>query len=156
MDWEDRVVLDSRFEIYCLPARHFSGRGLINQKQSLWASFLLKNQTLSIYIGGDSGYDTHFASIGERFGPIDFVLLENGQYNKAWKYIHMQPEETWQAAIDLQAKNIIPVHHSKFALSCHSWDEPLIRINDAGKEQETPRLLTPQIGEIVMISSSEQ
>jgi L-ascorbate metabolism protein UlaG (beta-lactamase superfamily) len=156
MDWEDKVLLDSRFEIYCLPARHFSGRGFINQKQSLWASFLLKSAALSIYMGGDSGYGAHFASIGERFGPIDFALLENGQYNKAWKYIHMEPEETWQAAIDLQAKNIIPVHHSKFALSRHSWDEPLIRINEAGKEQETPRLLTPLIGEIVFLKDTMQ
>ncbi|MDR1338470.1 MAG: MBL fold metallo-hydrolase, partial [Prevotellaceae bacterium] len=60
MDWEDRVVLDSGFEMYCFPARHFSGRGF-NQRQSLWASFLLKSATLSIYMGGDSGYDTHFA-----------------------------------------------------------------------------------------------
>jgi L-ascorbate metabolism protein UlaG (beta-lactamase superfamily) len=102
-DWEDSVALDSCFEIHCLPARHFSGRGF-KQRQSLWASFLLKSNTLTIYIGGDSGYDEHFASIDERFGSIDFALLENGQYNNAWKYIHMQPEETLQAARDLRAK----------------------------------------------------
>jgi L-ascorbate metabolism protein UlaG (beta-lactamase superfamily) len=155
MDWEDSVVLDSCFEIHCLPARHFSGRGF-NQRQSLWASFLLKSAPLSIYMGGDSGYDTHFARIGERFGSIDFALLENGQYNKAWKYIHMQPEETLQAGIDLRAKNIIPVHHSKFALSSHSWDEPLTRISDANEKQEIPCLLTPQIGEIVLLKDTVQ
>jgi L-ascorbate metabolism protein UlaG (beta-lactamase superfamily) len=119
MDWEDMVILDSCFEMHCFSAHHFSGRGF-KQRQSLWASFLLKSTTLSIYMGGDSGYDTHFASIGERFDSIDFALLENGQYNKAWKYIHMQPEETLQAGIDLRAKNVIPVHHSKFAMSSHS------------------------------------
>jgi L-ascorbate metabolism protein UlaG (beta-lactamase superfamily) len=156
MDWEDTLTLDAGFEIHCLPARHFSGRGF-NAKQSLWASFLLKTSVLTLFMGGDSGYDTHFASIGNRFFSIDFALLENGQYNKAWKYIHSRPEETLQAAKDLHAKNVIPVHNSKFALSSHSWNEPLQRISEANEKQEKPlRLLTPKIGEIVFLQDSTQ
>jgi L-ascorbate metabolism protein UlaG (beta-lactamase superfamily) len=156
MDWEDMTALDSGFEIYCLPARHFSGRGFY-QKQSLWASFLLKTDTLTIFMGGDGGYDTHFASIGNRFGSIDFALLENGQYNKAWKYIHMLPEETLQAGKDLNAKNVIPIHNSKFALSRHSWDEPMQQITAANMKQPNPlRLLTPRIGEIIFLNDTTQ
>ena len=29
--------------------------------------------------------------------------MENGQYDQDWKYIHMMPEETAQAADDLRA-----------------------------------------------------
>jgi L-ascorbate metabolism protein UlaG (beta-lactamase superfamily) len=154
MDWNDMTTLDSGFEIHCLPARHFSGRGFKRQ-QSLWASFLLKSETLTLFIGGDGGYDTHFADIGNRFGTIDFALLENGQYNNAWKYIHMQPEETLQAAKDLHATNVIPVHNSKFALSRHSWDEPLRRITQAN-DKALLRLLTPRIGEIVLLKDTTQ
>jgi L-ascorbate metabolism protein UlaG (beta-lactamase superfamily) len=156
MDWEDTAALDFEFEIYCLPARHFSGRAF-NQRQSLWASFLLKIDTFTIFICGDGGYDSHFANIGNRFGSIDLALLENGQYNKAWKYIHMQPEETLQAGKDLNAKSVIPVHNSKFALSRHSWDEPLQRITTANKKHPNPlRLLTPKIGEIVFLNDTSQ
>ncbi|MDR1345346.1 MAG: MBL fold metallo-hydrolase [Bacteroidales bacterium] len=156
MDWEDTAALDSGFEIYCFPARHFSGRGF-KPRQSLWASFLLKAGTFTIFMGGDGGYDTHFASIGNRFGSIDLALLENGQYNKAWKYIHMMPEETLQAGRDLNAKNVIPIHNSKFALSRHSWDEPMQRITAANMKHPNPlRLLTPSIGEIVFLNDTTQ
>jgi ABC-type spermidine/putrescine transport system permease subunit I len=33
--------------------------------------------------------------------------LENGQYNKSWKHIHMMPNEVLQAAKDLGAKENI-------------------------------------------------
>jgi L-ascorbate metabolism protein UlaG (beta-lactamase superfamily) len=48
---------------------------------------------MNLYLGGDSGYDTHFAEIGKAFGPFDLAILECGQYNRNWKYIHMMPEE---------------------------------------------------------------
>jgi L-ascorbate metabolism protein UlaG (beta-lactamase superfamily) len=125
--------------------------------ESFWASFMLKSRTFTIYIGGDSGYDTHFANIGNRFDTIDFALLENGQYNKAWKYIHSFPEETLQAAKDLQVKNVIPVHNSKFALSRHSWNEPMQRLCEANDKQHNPlRILTPKIGEIVFLDNTAQ
>ncbi|MDR1357719.1 MAG: MBL fold metallo-hydrolase [Tannerellaceae bacterium] len=155
MDWEDSLELDSCFAIHCFPARHFSGRGF-KAKQSLWASFLLKSETLTLYIGGDGGYDTHFARIGERFGSIDFALLENGQYNSAWRYIHLQPEETLQAAKDLHAKNVIPVHNSKFSMSNHDWNEPLQRLSELSDADAGFRLLTPKTGEIVLLRDTTQ
>jgi L-ascorbate metabolism protein UlaG (beta-lactamase superfamily) len=155
MDWKDSIALSAGFEIHCLPARHFSGRGF-KQRLSLWASFLLKSSTLTLFMGGDSGYGAHFAETGVRFGRVDFALLENGQYSKAYKYIHMQPEETLQAAVDLRAKNVIPVHNSKFAISNHGWDEPLQRICEANDKQANLRLLTPQIGEVVFLKDTMQ
>lgn len=154
LDWNAGSTLDKGFSTYCLPARHFSGRGL-SPNQSLWASFLLQTPTMKIYIGGDSGYDAHFAKIGEQFAEIDLAILENGQYNQDWKYIHMMPEEVIQAAKDLHAKSLLPVHSSKFALGYHSWDEPLKRITEANKK-ENLRLQTPMIGEIVNLKDSTQ
>lgn len=156
MDWNNTAGLDSSIKIHCLPARHSSGRGL-RHKKTLWASFLLKTNTLTVFISGDSGYDTHFANIGERFGSIDFALLENGQYNASWKYIHMQPEETLQAGIDLRTKHIVPMHNSKFSISSHKWDEPLRRIVAGNDTLANPqRLITPRIGEIVLLKDTVQ
>ena len=86
LDWNEDANLVPGFMIHCLPARHFSGRRL-TANQSLWASFLLEAPSQKIYIGGDGGYDTHYAEIGNRFPGIDLAILENGQYNEEWSLI---------------------------------------------------------------------
>lgn len=144
-DWNEEVLLEKGFEVTLTTARHFSGRGLRRNK-SLWASFVLMAPTMKIFIGGDSGYDTHFAEIGNKYGPFDLAILECGQYDKSWKYIHMMPEEVVKAAQDLKAKKLLPVHWAKFALGNHDWDDPIKRVVSAAKEKEL-LLLTPMIGE---------
>jgi L-ascorbate metabolism protein UlaG (beta-lactamase superfamily) len=154
MDWNEESSLDKGFTVYSLPARHFSGRGL-SPNQSLWASFLLETPTMKIYIGGDSGYDTHFSAIGTKFEEIDLAILENGQYDAGWKYIHMMPEEVVQASKDLRAGKLLPVHSAKYALGNHPWDEPLKRVSEANKGTGI-HLLTPMIGEVVNLKDSTQ
>ena len=73
----------------------------------------------------DGGYDTHYAEIGNRFPNIDLAILENGQYDKEWSLIHLMPQYMAQTARDLKAKKVLTVHHSKYALAKHRWDEPL-------------------------------
>lgn len=153
-DWGEKSVLDNDFEITTTPARHFSGRGPSSNK-SLWASFVLKTPSLQLFIGGDGGYDTHFAKIGEEFGGFDLAILENGQYNMSWKYIHMLPEQVLKAAKDLKAKRLFPVHNSKFALANHAWDTPLKTISELNKAAKQ-NLVTPMIGEIVFLDDAEQ
>ena len=149
MDWNEQIVLDAGVELFCLPARHFSGRGFSRDK-SLWVSFMYVTDTYKLYIGGDSGYGEHFASIGERFGTIDMAILENGQYSKDWKYIHLSPDETLKAAKDLNAKYLFPVHNSRYALGNHPWDEPMEQILTLYIDYKF-RLLTPMIGEKVYL-----
>src|SRR5690606_14850131 len=136
------------------PARHFSGRGL-SRNQTLWVSYVLQTPSLNIYLGGDSGYDGHYNEIGSKFGPFDLAVLENGQYNKAWPYIHEMPEEVLKAAKDLQAKRILPVHSSKFALSNHPWFEPLTKLTELNAVAKV-NLITPMIGEVVHLSDPDQ
>lgn len=149
LDWEEHVNLEKDFTFYCLPTRHFSGRGL-TPNPTLWASFLLETPCLNVYIGGDGGYDTHYTDIGTRFPNIDFAILENGQYNEDWKYIHLMPQYMAQAAKDLKAKKIMTVHHSKYALARHAWDEPLKNEQDM-IQKDSLNLIIPQIGEIVVL-----
>lgn len=153
-DWFDTIELPDSLTIHCTPTRHFSGRGF-KAKQSLWASFVLETPSRKIFVGGDGGYDTHFAEIGEKYGPFDLAMLENGQYNKAWKYIHMMPEQVLQAVKDLHTKRFFPVHSGKFALANHSWDEPLKRISEVNKNSEIP-MITPRIGEVVRLDDTGQ
>jgi len=150
-DWFDSVLLEDGFALEITPTRHFSGRN-IWRNNTLWVSFVLQTPSLKIYIGGDSGYDTHYAEIGEKFGPFDLAIIENGQYNQAWRYIHNFPEEALQAAKDLGANRLFPVHAGKFALGKHSWDDPFIRITEYSKSANFP-LVTPMIGEPVNLDN---
>lgn len=152
MDWHDQASLKDGISVHAKPARHFSGRGF-TRNQTLWASFVLQTPQRTVYIGGDSGYDTHFAAIGNEFGPFDLAILENGQYDKSWKYIHMMPAEVLQAAGDLKARRLLPVHSSKFALANHAWDTPLKTIA-ALNEDNRIGLITPMIGEAVVLDET--
>ncbi len=136
------------FQITSATARHFSGR-TFKRNTTLWSSFILTGSK-NIYIGGDSGYGKHFKEIGNQYGPFDFAILENGQYNLMWKYIHMMPEEVITATQDLRAQYAIPVHSSKFPLANHPWDEPLIRVTKAAQENQVD-IITPRIGQIVFL-----
>ena len=153
-DWNQQIDLSDGFTVFTTTARHFSGRGF-KRNQSLWLSFVLKTPTQQIFIGGDSGYDTHFSEIGKKYGVFDLVILENGQYDKSWKYIHMMPNEVLQAAKDLNAKCLFPVHSSKFILANHPWDEPLEKITTLNEVQKV-KLITPMIGEKVDLKDSLQ
>lgn len=151
-DWYDEVVLDSGFKVTLTPARHFSGRGF-KRNRSLWVSFVYQTPTKKIYLGGDSGYDKHFAEIGEKHGPFDLAILECGQYDPSWKYIHMMPEEVVQAAKELKAYKLLPVHWAKFSLGNHAWDDPILRVTQAAKTNNQP-IITPVIGEEVSLQDS--
>ncbi|MCP9612781.1 MBL fold metallo-hydrolase [Coprobacter sp. LH1063] len=153
LDWRESASLVPGFTVYCLPARHFSGRGLISN-QTLWASFLIESPSINVYIGGDSGYDTHYKEIGEQYGNIDLAILENGQYSENWKYIHMMPYYLGRAAKELNAGQIITVHHSKYALSKHRWDEPLENEKRAAA-QDSLSLIISCIGEIIPLQSGK-
>jgi L-ascorbate metabolism protein UlaG (beta-lactamase superfamily) len=151
-DWWDTKTVTEGITITAAPARHFSGR-TFSRNKTLWSSFILKTPQHNIYIGGDSGYDTHFANIGSAFGPFDIAFLECGQYNTAWPFIHMMPEQTAQAAVELNAKLFMPVHWGKFSLSLHSWNEPAQRVIAKARELHIP-ITTPIIGEQVILNES--
>lgn len=146
LDWNESATFENG-TLYCTPQRHFSGR-LLRRNRTLWASYVIESHEKRIFIGGDGGYGIHFKQIGEQFGDFDLAILENGQYNKAWAYIHTLPEQLLSEVSDLKAKQVLTVHHSKFALSIHPWDEPL---QNAKSLAETARVLMPQMGELLLL-----
>jgi L-ascorbate metabolism protein UlaG (beta-lactamase superfamily) len=152
LDWYASVSVAPGIELTAAPGRHFSGRGITRGK-TLWASFILKAGAFRIFIGGDSGYDKHFKETGATYGPFDLAILECGQYNPHWKYIHMMPEETAQAAVDLHAKMLLPVHWAKFTLALHPWDDSIKRVVKKAAELNVP-VTTPMIGEPVIIGKA--
>lgn len=146
-DWWESVELGS-VKLTLTPSRHFSGRGMTNRFSTLWGAWAMEGRSKKVYFGADSGYSPTFKEVGERLGPFDLVLLECGAYNERWSNIHMMPEETVQAAVDLNAKVLMPIHWGKFSLAMHPWKEPVERVAAKAQELAIP-LLTPRIGRIV-------
>lgn len=145
LDWWNKFEIDS-LEIVSTPARHFSGRKF-KRNQTIWTSFVIKTNGINLFIGGDSGYDMHFKQIGDQYGPFDLAILECGQFNERWPYIHMFPEQTAQAAKDLHAKIFMPVHWGKFSLALHPWNESIKTVTNTAKQLELA-CKTQMIGEI--------
>lgn len=149
--WEE-----SQFEgltLACTPARHFSGRGLFDRMTTLWASWVIIGEQDTIYFSGDSSYGPHFKEIGAKYGPFDFAMMECGQYNKLWADVHMMPEETAQAGVDVGAKLLMPIHWGSFTLALHSWTDPVERVTKKAAELGIA-LTTPRIGEAIILGQS--
>jgi L-ascorbate metabolism protein UlaG (beta-lactamase superfamily) len=146
--WEE--VVAAGLTLVCTPARHFSGRSLTNRNSTLWCSWVIKGQETKIYFSGDSGYGPHFKEIGENYGPFDLTLMECGQYHEKWAAIHMMPEETVKAHLDVRGKMMIPIHWGAFTLSLHDWTDPVERAVKAANVNNV-MISTPQIGETISL-----
>lgn len=154
LDWWQEAHLNADMLLAFAPARHFSGR-TFEQNTTLWGSFVLKSKDHSIYLSGDSGFGPHFKEIGNKYGPFDITFLECGQYNKLWPYIHMAPEETAQAHLDLKGKLLMPIHWGKFPLAMHAWKEPVERLFKKATELNL-QVVTPMIGEQLVVGKTVQ
>jgi len=133
LDWWQAYRINNNLFICATPSQHFSGRGLLDGNKTLWASFVIKTDNHKIFFGGDSGYFAGFKEIGEKFGPFDMTFLECGAYDKNWHDIHMFPEETVKAHIDLRGNILHPIHWGTFNLALHSWHEPMERLSKAAE-----------------------
>ena len=154
LDWWENAKFDDNLILSATPSRHFSGRrGMTNK--TLWCSWRIKTKNHSFFFSGDSGYGDHFKEIGKKYGPFNLTMLECGQYNERWPYIHMMPEETVQANIDLKGDVMIPIHWGRFNLSLHSWTEPVERAS-AEAERNNVNILIPQIGEIYIYGDNQK
>lgn len=149
LDWWQRTRVGAT-TLVCTPARHFSGRSLSDRNRTLWSSWALLSPQARVFFSGDSGYFDGFKTIGERLGPFDISLMENGAYNEAWPDVHMQPEESLQAHQDVGARTLLPIHNGSFDLSMHRWQEPFERISELAAANGV-RLATPRVGERVAL-----
>lgn len=152
LNWGDSVSYKG-INLICAPARHFSGRGLFDRDATLWSSWIIESSNQNLYFSGDSGYGPHFKSIGQKYGPFDFAMLECGQYDERWKNIHMMPEETVKAAQDLNVKLMMPIHWGAFKLSLHDWNDPVKRASLEAQRLGIP-FVTPQIGETILLNGA--
>jgi len=144
-DWWEKTTF-SGGEFTATPGRHFTGRLFSDRFKTLGCGWAIQSENSNIYYSGDSGYFNGFETIGEKLGPFDFAFIECGQYSKYWPTIHMMPEESVQAAIDVNSRVALPIHWGKFKLSIHNWNEPPIRFFKRATEIGL-KVATPKIGQ---------
>jgi L-ascorbate metabolism protein UlaG (beta-lactamase superfamily) len=136
------------------PAQHFSGRGLTDGNKTLWSSWVMRTETQSLFYSGDTGYFDGFKQIGEKYGPFDMTIIETGAYDSEWPDVHMTPEQSLQAHIDVRGAKMLPAHNGTFDLAFHPWYEPLERITELAQASGVD-LVTPIVGEPVDIGGAD-
>jgi L-ascorbate metabolism protein UlaG (beta-lactamase superfamily) len=125
MDWGESLSLQN-LTIHCVPAVHFSGRGIFDRNMMLWCGYMIECQGRLVYFAGDTAFGGHFSQIRERFGPPHVALLPIGAYEPRWVMapVHMAPDEAVRAHEILGAKTSIAIHHGTFQLADDGIDTP--------------------------------
>lgn len=134
--WDSTTVNEVGF--HCTPARHFSGRRIKHQNETLWASWAIKGKREKLFYSGDTGYFEEFKNIGEKLGPFDIAIIQTGAYDSLWTDIHMFPSEAIQTLKDVKGKKLIPVHWGTFNLAFHSWNEPAVWMKTLAEKEHIP------------------
>ncbi|MFN2398587.1 MAG: MBL fold metallo-hydrolase [Gemmatimonadaceae bacterium] len=134
LDWWQQA--DSpEVSVTCVPAQHFSARGLGDRNRTLWCGWCVRAPKRNIFFAGDTGYHPDFTEIGRKCGPFDAALIPIGAYEPRWfmKAMHMNPEEAVQAFQDIcsgsgssdgRTRVIVPIHWGTFKLTDEPMDEP--------------------------------
>lgn len=131
--WGESVAL-GRAVVHCVPAQHFSGRGLFDRDRTLWCGYVIEAEEGAVYYAADTGFGSHFARIRERFGSPRLALLPIGAYLPRWfmSPVHMDPEEAVRAHTILGAETSIAIHHGTFQLADEAIDTPKKRLRELG------------------------
>ena len=144
LDWHDDYQMGG-VNFTATPARHFTGRGLLDRNKTLWASFVIEHENEKLFFCGDSGFFPGFADIGKQYGPFDITMIGVGAYNVEWHAIHTNPKEAVEAHQLLFGKHLLPIHWCTFDLALHSWDEPIEwTIREANEEAVSLLLPKPR------------
>jgi L-ascorbate metabolism protein UlaG (beta-lactamase superfamily) len=125
LDWGDECTFGET-TIHCVPAVHFSARGLFDRNRTLWCGYVIRTQNQTIYFAGDTGFGEHFDLIRQRFGAPRLAFLPIGAYDPRWFMapIHMSPQDALRAHEILGAGTSIAIHHGTFQLTDENIDAP--------------------------------
>jgi L-ascorbate metabolism protein UlaG (beta-lactamase superfamily) len=149
LDWWEECRLDENLMVAATPAQHFSGRGITDRNKTLWASWVILTPFHRLFFSGDSGFFNGFKKVGDKYGPFDMTFIECGAYGTAWPKVHMFPEQTVQAHLDLRGRLLQPIHWGTFNLALHPWYEPMERLVAAAADSRVD-IATPVVGETVI------
>jgi L-ascorbate metabolism protein UlaG (beta-lactamase superfamily) len=145
LDWWETTTVKG-VTVACTPARHASGRHVLDQNTTLWASYAFVGPVHRAYFSGDTGLFVGMKEIGDRYGPFDVTMIEAGAYGPGWPDWHLGPEQAVLAHTLLRGKVMLPVHWGLWQLAAHGWTEPMERVLAAAQNQQVV-VAAPRPGE---------
>jgi L-ascorbate metabolism protein UlaG (beta-lactamase superfamily) len=133
LDWWQSVAISEKLKITCVPARHFSGRGLRDRNKTLWCGYVIEGPGGVIYFAGDTGYGSHFGEIRRRFPQIRLAFLPIGAYLPEWFMgpVHVSPADAVRAHEELGAATSIAIHFGTFHLADDAEAQPARELREA-------------------------
>lgn len=146
--WQEQITGNTM--VAFTPSKHFSSRSFNDRDKTLWGSWVVAIGNRRLFFSGDTGYFDGLKTIGEQYGPFDMTFIETGAYAKEWPDVHLFPEQSVQAHLDLKGITMIPIHNGTFDLSFHPWEEPLERVTQEAQKRNV-EITTPIVGEIFTV-----
>jgi L-ascorbate metabolism protein UlaG (beta-lactamase superfamily) len=137
------AVMHGNLRIEGIGAKHWGARTLTDHQRG-FGGFLLENQGRRILYSGDTAYTELYGGYGAK-NPIDLAILPIGAYDP-WIHNHANPEEAWSMSREMNARYVMPIHHSTFRLSREPMNEPLRRFLTAAAG-EAERIVGRELGE---------
>ncbi|CAD5226740.1 unnamed protein product [Bursaphelenchus xylophilus] len=138
MTWGESVTLalaDGKYQIWCIPAQHWSSRNLVDKNKSLWCGWAIIGMERKFYFAGDTGFcETEFAKLGNNLGPFDLAAIPIGAYSPRWfmKSQHVDPEEAVRMHKLIKAVTTIGIHWGTYKMgSTESYLEPRSKLRQA-------------------------
>lgn len=142
MDWGDHVPLSERVELHCVPAQHFSSRGIFDRNKTLWAGYVMTAPKGAVLFAGDTGMSSHFEQIHQTFPNLRLSIIPIGAYEPRWFMgtVHLAPEQAVEAHRILQSPQSLAIHFGTFRLADDGELQPVHDLLAALKDQK----VTPQ------------
>lgn len=129
--WQNHGLQE--LDVHCVPAQHWSARGLFDRNRTHWCGWVVKAHGLNFYFSGDTGYTPRLQEIASRLGPPDLAALPIGSYLPRW-FMHPQhvdPPEAVRLHRELRVRNSLAIHWGTFELADDSLDEPVTLLQQA-------------------------
>lgn len=127
LDWWEEVTV-GKLRLVSTPARHFSGRGVLDRDETLWTSWAFIGPKHRAWFSGDTGPYAAFDEVGARLGPFDLTMIESGAWDAAWGTVHLGPAGALEVHQQVRGKVLMPVHWGTFNLALHAWDAPIVTL----------------------------
>jgi L-ascorbate metabolism protein UlaG (beta-lactamase superfamily) len=151
LDWWDERSLPGGVRVVCVPARHFSNRGLRDRDATLWAGYVVEGPSGRALFAGDTGDGPHVEAIAARFAPVRLACLPIGAFRPRWfmSPVHLDPTEAVDVARRLRAGTSVGIHFGTFAQADDGEREPVERLAEAlaSSGGDGPRFWTLRHGE---------
>lgn len=143
LDWW-RTVEFNYIRFTLVPAQHWYMRNATGNDTNkvLWGSWVIEGSK-RIFFTGDTGYFKGFSLFKKVFKYFDLAILPMGSYEprEVNKDCHMNPDDSVQAFLDMNARHFLPMHWGTYHLGTEAMDggirslASIIKERNLSKEQ---------------------